>query len=127
MTLRLTIYIFVLVVFLFGQRHYGILSRVGLSKGSHVVVLLFFLYLLLLLWEVVSNYGSKMSLSKAKKRGFFFSFLIGGLWGLAGTYSAGFYYDVSYILFAVNYFVAGLFFGVFSLAVTTIIFHRLAK
>jgi hypothetical protein len=126
MILRITIYYVLLVFMAFGERVYGLLSRIGLSNGPLILITLFFLYVALLIWEIDASIREQENYATARKRTSILSFFIGGSWGLMGTFSDGLH-RVSPFLLIANFCIAGIMFGVLSLGINRSLFYRLTK
>jgi hypothetical protein len=77
-----------------GERYLGILTKVGLSEGPYLAMILFGVYLVLLYLEVRSARKAKETYDVARRKSSRFSFSIGVVWGFVMSFAAGFHYEL---------------------------------
>jgi len=122
MILRIAIFIGFVVFIIFGERNFLVLTNIGITKGAHVAIILLLLSFALLCWEIIENIRMQKKYSAARKKIFMFSFFLGGIWGLMGTFSAGLSVRVNPLILIFNFSIAGMLFGFIGVSLAKFIF-----
>jgi len=94
MFVKILVYIIIIIGLVFFNIKYFFIERLGIS-GVSIALTLFFIYLLMLYWEIKSRIIKAMRYEQIKNRSFWFSFWIGVIWGILISFSAGFHYKIS--------------------------------
>lgn len=106
----ITYTIVVACLFIDGQ-WFGLISRLGLSKGPFLAILLFGVYLFMLFLEVKSQREKKRMPRQVVWTASVFSFWIGVIWGLLMSFSAGFHYKSPFLFVMAGYLFVGIVFA----------------
>jgi hypothetical protein len=109
---KVTIFIKILIYFaiLAGAVFSNLPEKIGISD-SILALLLFLTYLFLLYLEIKLRIVKNDEFERIQKSSFILSFWIGGIWGIIGTFAAGFHYKINPIILLINFAITGILFG----------------
>jgi len=109
LTVRVALFVLTFVSLKVGQQRFGVLSRLGISGGQAMLILLV-AYAGLLTWEIAEGVKLKRDVRGVRRGGFVLSFVVGGTFGMIGAYT-GNPGTVSLGLLAGNFIGAGAILG----------------